>query len=341
MARMTTAERVPRDDTDYVDDSRIERVRAKLLAWWHANRRDLPWRHTRDPYAILVSEVMLQQTQVDRVVPYFERWLAEFPTVEALAAAPTADVIRAWAGLGYNRRAVNLQRTAQAVVNDNGGLFPRDVETLRKLPGIGPYTAGAIACFAFGQDTAFADTNIRRVLHRIFAGADVPRPSLTDRQVAELAERVLPPGQGWDWNQGLIEFGALQCTARKPFCLVCPLRDDCRAYPAIQTALAGLPKGTRLKREAPFKESNRYFRGRIVETLRQHEAVPGPTGMTLAEIGPKVRENFAPADVPWLYEVVQGLARDGLARVAEPEATYDAGETPDDVPIESLRVRLP
>ncbi len=328
--------------TDAINDltppDKVARVRAKVLAWWHANRRDLPWRHTRDPYAILVSEVMLQQTQVDRVIPYYERWLAQLSNVEALAAAPTADVIRAWSGLGYNRRAVNLQRTAQAVVHEHGGVFPRDVETLRQLPGIGPYTAGAIACFAFGQDTAFADTNIRRVLHRLFAGVDVPRPSLTGRQLAALAERVLPRGQGWDWNQALIEFGALQCTARKPLCLVCPLREECAAWPEIQAALAALPKGTRLKREAPFKESNRYFRGRIVETLRQHEAEPGPAGMTLDEIGPRVRENFTPADVPWLYEVIEGLARDGLARVAEPDATYDAGE---DVPVESLRVRLP
>lgn len=326
---------------DLIPPAKVARVRHTLSAWWRANRRDLPWRHTRDPYAILVSEVMLQQTQVDRVIPYFARWLALFPTVGALAAAPTAEVIRAWSGLGYNRRAVNLQRTAQAVVTDHGGSFPRDVETLRSLPGIGPYTAGAIACFAFGQDTAFIDTNIRRVLHRLFAGVDVPAPALTDRQVTALGERVLPPGHGWDWNQGLIEFGALQCTARKPLCVLCPLQRDCAAYPGIQTVLAELPKGTRLKREAPFKESNRYYRGRIVEALRVHEGEPGPTGMTLTEIGPRVREDFTPADVPWLYEVVQGLARDGLARVAEPVATYDAGEMPAEVPVESLRVRLP
>ncbi|MBA2277826.1 MAG: A/G-specific adenine glycosylase, partial [Chloroflexia bacterium] len=156
-----------------LDAEKLAVVREELLGWWHANRRDLPWRHTRDPYRILVSEVMLQQTQVDRVIPYYERWLDHFPTVEALAAATTAELIRAWAGLGYNRRAVNLQRTARHVVEVCGGEFPREVEALRQLPGIGPYTAGAIACFAFELDTAFVDTNMRRVLHRLFVGVDV------------------------------------------------------------------------------------------------------------------------------------------------------------------------
>src|SRR4051812_1029866 len=134
-------------------------IQSGLLRWFAENRRDLPWRHTRDPYAILVSEVMLQQTQVDRVIPYFRSFLERFPTVRDLAAAATADVITLWAGLGYNRRAVNLQRTARAVVDQHSGAFPSDPETLATLPGIGPYTAGAIACFAFEQDVAFLDTN--------------------------------------------------------------------------------------------------------------------------------------------------------------------------------------
>lgn len=137
-------------------------LQTALLTWFAENARDLPWRRTRDPYRVLVSEVMLQQTQVDRVIPKYEAFLAAFPTVEALAAAPTAEVIRLWAGLGYNRRAVNLQRAARAVVEERGGLFPHEVEELLRLPGIGPYTAGAVACFAFEQDVAFVDTNIRR-----------------------------------------------------------------------------------------------------------------------------------------------------------------------------------
>src|SRR5262249_42937282 len=130
-------------------------IRAALLDWFVASGRDLPWRHTRDPYRIMVAEIMLQQTQVDRVLPKFRTFLENYPTLEALALAPTADVIRAWAGLGYNRRAVNMQRTARAVLADHGGQFPRDLPALLKLPGIGPYTAGAIACFAFEQDIGF------------------------------------------------------------------------------------------------------------------------------------------------------------------------------------------
>jgi A/G-specific adenine glycosylase len=137
-------------------------IQGALLAWFAEHARDLPWRRTRDPYRIMVSEIMLQQTQVDRVRPKYYAFLEAFPNLESLASAPTAEVIRAWAGLGYNRRAVNMQRTAQAVIREHGGQFPRDLAALLKLPGIGPYTAGAIACFAFEQDVAFIDTNIRR-----------------------------------------------------------------------------------------------------------------------------------------------------------------------------------
>lgn len=307
--------------------AKIAAFQAGLLAWWAQNRRDLPWRKTRDPYRILISEVMLQQTQVDRVTPYYRRWLERFPTVQALAEAPTAEVIQLWAGLGYNRRAVNLQRTAQAVA-DRGGSFPSDVETLKTLPGIGPYTAGAISCFAFEQDVAFIDTNMRRVLHRIFLGPELPAPRASDREITRLAAEALPEGQGWDWNQALIEFGALHCTARKPLCVVCPLQQVCAAYPAIQSLIVDQPKGVKARKEGPFRESNRYFRGRVVDALRDRRE----TGITVAELGPLVRPTFEEADVPWLLELVQGLERDGLAAIAEEPATYDARD---------MRVRLP
>lgn len=318
-----------------VESERIAAVRSALLAWFAANRRDLPWRHSRDPYRILVSEVMLQQTQVDRVLPYYEAFLTRFPDVQSLASAPTADVIKAWAGLGYNRRAVNLQRTAQHVVEHLDGRFPSDVDALRKLPGIGPYTAGAIACFAFEQDVAFVDTNIRRVLHRVFFGVDVPTPTASERQIVAVGEAAVPPGNGWTWNQALMEFGALQCTARKPACVICPLQTSCRAFPAVLSALGKLPKGVRLKREAPFSGSNRFYRGRVLAALRDESG----EGIVLAELGPKVREGFQPDHLPWLYDVVQGLERDGLALVAESSPTYDVGT--DDVPFGSHRVKLP
>ena len=286
---------------------RVETVRCGLLGWFDVHARDLPWRRTRDPYAILVAEVMLQQTQVDRVIPYYERWLAQFPDVAALAAAPTADVITAWAGLGYNRRAVNLQRTARFVVDERGGQFPDTVTELLALPGVGPYTAGAIAAFAFEQDVAFIDTNMRRVLHRLAFGPDVPDQLRHDREVLLVARQLVPPGDGWRWNQALIEFGALQCTARKPACLICPLNEVCASYPAIQGALSQQPRKSR-KMEPAFAGSNRYYRGRIIDALR---AAP-PRGLPLTVLGPAIKPDFALADLPWLDGVVAGLAKDGL-----------------------------
>lgn len=306
---------------------KITTFRTHLLAWWQANRRDLPWRKTRDPYAILVAEVMLQQTQVDRVIPHFHRWLERFPTVQTLAEAPTAEVIQLWAGLGYNRRAVNLQRAALAVI-ERGGDFPGDVESLQALPGIGTYTAGAIACFAFEQDVAFIETNMRRVLHRVFLGPALPTPLANDREITSLAATLLPKGRGWDWNQALIEFGALHCTARNPLCAVCPIQQECSAWPDIQAQLVAQPRGSKAKREGPFIESNRYFRGRVVDALRERRE----SGITVAELGPIVRPSFAEGDVPWLLELVQGLERDGLAAIAEEPAEYDVTE---------VRVRLP
>jgi len=313
-----------------LSEATVETVRTGLLAWFEANRRDLPWRKTRDPYRILVSEVMLQQTQVDRVIPYFERFLERFPDVRALASAPTADVIRLWSGLGYNRRAVNLQRTAQAVVSDHDGSFPTDVAALRTLPGIGPYTSGAIAAFAFEQDVAFIDTNMRRVIHRVVAGPELPEPRLSDKEIVAIAAELVPRGDGWRWNQALIEFGALQCTARKPACVICPLREICVAAPVIQASIASLPKGTRLKNEGTFEGSNRQYRGRILRALQEN-----PEGLSLPVLGSAVRDGFTHSNLPWLAELVEALAKDGLAAIAEEGPSYDAEGG------SSLIVRLP
>lgn len=312
-------------------------IHAKLLAWYRANRRDLPWRRTCDPYRILVSEVMLQQTQVDRVIPKYHAFLECFPTLQALADAPTADVIRAWSGLGYNRRAVNLQRAAQAVVERHGRVMPRERAALEALPGIGRYTAGAVACFAYEQDEGFIDTNIRRVLHRVFLGPDLPQARATPRELEALAEELVPAGEGYDWNQGLIELGALVCAARTPRCLVCPLQAECRAFPEIQTIAANLPKGSRTKREAPFGGSTRYYRGRLIEALRELET---GEAIDLAALGPRVREGFRAADLPWLRDLVAGLTRDGLA-VAEERVAYNIAEPAADDDLGQLRVRLP
>jgi A/G-specific adenine glycosylase len=280
---------------------------------------------------------MLQQTQVDRVIPKYHAFLEQFPTLAALAAAPTADVIRAWSGLGYNRRAVNLQRAAQAVVERHGGVMPRERAALEALPGIGRYTAGAVACFAYEQDLGFLDTNIRRVLHRVFFGPELPEPRATPRELERLADELVPTGEGYAWNQALMELGALVCSARKPLCLICPLRSECRAFPEIQSVLAGLPKGTRVKSEAPFTGSTRYYRGRLIAALRE---LDHGEAIDLVSLGPRVREGFGADDLPWLRELVAGLTRDGLA-VAEERAEYAAGEFEGGAGPSVLRVRLP
>ena len=262
--------------------------------------------------------MMLQQTQVDRVIPKFHAFLELFPTLESLAAAPTADVIRAWAGLGYNRRAVNLQRTARAVLEAHGGAFPRDVAALRELPGIGPYTAGAVACFAFEQDVAFIDTNIRRVVQRLFVGPE-ELGNAGEGELLRLAALAVPPGQGWAWNQAIMELGALICTAASPACWRCPLNTDCHAYTTRRTrdeqlfTNAAAPvrrvRAIAERREAPYAGSNRFYRGRIVDALRPLTA---DESLTLAELGPFVKADFAPDEQPWLRSLVERLASDGL-----------------------------
>ena len=225
---------------------------------------------------------MLQQTQVDRVLPYYTRFLERFPTVEDLANAATSDVIRIWSGLGYNRRAVNLQRAARAVVDQFGGMFPNDPAELKKLPGIGAYTAGAIAAFAHERDVAFLDTNMRRVISRVIFGTE----SAGESEALEAANALVPPGHGWTWNQALIEFGALQCTARRPACIVCPLRDECAAYPTMQFALQLKSSRTRQAKAEPFESTSRFYRGRIVEALRalpedDPAGIPAPPSLVI------------------------------------------------------------
>jgi A/G-specific adenine glycosylase len=318
---------------DQTQQDRLGRIRNGLLGWFRENARDLPWRRTRDPYAILVSEVMLQQTQVDRVLPYYARFLERFPTVEDLAAAATSDVIRIWSGLGYNRRAVNLQRAARAVVDELGGSFPDDPDSLKRLPGIGAYTAGAIAAFAHERDVAFLDTNMRRVISRVMFGSESARES----DAIEAANALLPAGHGWTWNQALIEFGALRCTARRPACIICPLREDCAAYPTMQVAVQLKSSRPSQAKTEPFESTTRFYRGRIVEALR---TLPEdePAGIPLPELGLRVREGFTSENLPWLRELVDGLQRDGLALVAEDSPAYDVDRESAAI---GPRVRLP
>jgi A/G-specific adenine glycosylase len=209
--------------------SEATRFRRRLLAWFRRHGRDLPWRRTRDPYRVLVSEFMLQQTQVARVEEFYPRFLARFPTLETLAAARPGRVREAWEGLGYYRRAANLQRLARTVMSGHFGELPREVDGLRQLPGVGRYTAGAVASFAYEQATPCVDTNVARVLRRVF------HPRLGERagdheRLWETAARLVPRSgkSAWAFNQGIMELGALVCTARVARCGICPVRDGCR-----------------------------------------------------------------------------------------------------------------
>lgn len=235
-----------------------------VLSWGERERRDLPWRRTRDPWAVLVSEVMLQQTQVPRVVPRYEPFLAAFPTVAACAEAAVGAVVAEWVGLGYNRRAVRLHEAASVVVHDLGGRFPDRYQALVRLPGVGPYTARAVLAFAFEQDVAVVDTNVARVLAR------VEGRRLTGAEVQRLADRALPAGKAWAWNQAMLDVGARCCRRRAPRCAECPLAAWCRWYragspePDPAAGSAGVSGG-----QSPFEGSDRQGRGRLVAALRE------------------------------------------------------------------------
>ncbi|MGH2449291.1 MAG: hypothetical protein ACRDFS_11910 [Chloroflexota bacterium] len=234
---------------------RIASFQEEVLGWYAENKRDLPWRGAADPYHILVSEIMLQQTQVSRVVPKYREFLLRFPTLSGLARARADELLRAWQGLGYNRRAVRLREAAKVVATRHAGALPETVAELEALPGVGSYTARAVACFAFGLHTSVIDTNVRRVLAG-FAGR-----TLSERETEALARRMLPAGKAADWNQALMDYGA---AARQ----------------------GAAPRGS--GRHEPFADSNRFWRGRIVDTLRHHESLE--LGGLLGSLPPQVDE---------------------------------------------------
>jgi A/G-specific adenine glycosylase len=205
--------------------------RRRLLRWYDVHGRSLPWRETRDPYRILLSEVMLQQTQVDRVRPKYEEWLERYPSFEALAAADERDVVESWYPLGYNIRPRRLQAIAREAVAEYGGQLPEDEATLLSFKGIGEYTAGAVRSFAFGRRAAILDTNVARVLFRVFVGRGDPKAHAMKRHLWEISRTVLPRQRFYDFNQALMDFGATMCSARAPRCEPCPMARRCRAYP--------------------------------------------------------------------------------------------------------------
>jgi A/G-specific adenine glycosylase len=237
---------------------------SRILEWGAAHRRDLPWRATRDPWAVLISEVMLQQTQVERVLGYFEIFLDRFPTAVDCARARPGDVVRLWSGLGYNRRALNLHRAAVVIAEEHGGVVPGDERALRALPGVGPSTARAVLSFAFGADVATVDTNVVRVISRAVTGTGLTLP-----QAQSLGDRLLPAGHSWEFNQAMFDLGATVCTSARPACDLCPLRHRCRWRSAGRPDPDPWRASPSVRPQARFTGSDRQGRGRLVQALRQ------------------------------------------------------------------------
>ena len=272
-----------------------------LLEWFRQRQRDLPWRRTRDPWSVLVSELMLQQTQVARVVPKYEAFLRSWATPEACAAAPLGDIVNAWAGLGYNRRAVNLHRCAQQVVADHGGELPDDLPSLLALPGIGPYTARAVLAFAFESDeVGVLDTNAARVLAR-WEGR-----TLKPKEAQAAADAAVAPSAGWAWNQAMLDLGATVCVPRTPRCDECPVAGSCawfeggRPDPDPAVGSAGVSTG-----QSRFDGSDRQGRGRLVDALRLGEV---PADRLARVMG-------WPDDLDRATRVAATVVADGLATI--------------------------
>jgi A/G-specific adenine glycosylase len=246
-----------------------------IFNWWAANKRDLPWRHTHDPYKILVSEIMLQQTQVPRVLARYREFIERYPTVFDLAKATTADVLKMWKGMGYNRRALYLKKTAQKVVLEYNGEFPDNEKDLMTLPGVGRYTARAILVFAFKKDVAAVDTNIRRIITHFFFG-DMPQK---EKVIQETADKLVPVDESWEWHQALMDYGA-------------------RQLPKLKIKKIIKSKGV------PFKETNRFYRGRVIDTLREGDV---REWVLLKELHDRYNK---PEE--FITKIIDGLIKDGL-----------------------------
>ncbi|MEF8893970.1 A/G-specific adenine glycosylase [Halodesulfurarchaeum sp.] len=294
--------------TDPLSALDINAVQQALVSWYEADHRSFPWRETEAPYEILVSEVMSQQTQLERIVGPWEDFIEQWPTVAALAGADRSDIVAFWSehSLGYNNRARYLHEAAQQVQAEFGGILPRDPEELESLMGVGPYTATAVASFAFDTGGAVVDTNVKRVLHRAFG---VPDDDTAFETAAENVVLAKSPGL---WNNAIMELGGVACS-KTPRCdgAECPWREWCRAYKTGDFTAPDVPT------QPEFEGSRRQFRGRIVRTLSEHGELP------LDELGPKIRVDYDPNgadDQEWLRDLVADLAGDGLL------ALNDTGE---------------
>lgn len=300
-------------------------MREALLEWYRRHGRvELPWRRVRDPYYTLVSEFMLQQTQVDRVVRKFEAFIARFSDIATLADASVGDVLREWQGLGYNSRAVRLHETAGVVVERFGGAMPSEMHLLRQLPGVGPYTAAAIRSFGFDLDDAPVDTNIRRIVHRIGFGIEHP-PQAAPRELDARARDFVPAGAAHDWNSAMMDLGATICTARAPKCLICPLREHCAAAPVdavtLESARREHAKIPSPQNAIPWERTTRFARGRIIERLR---ALPPGQRISLLDLHGDLQPIMLERSLEDVTNLVAILERDGLiARHGEAIALRD------------------
>ena len=278
------------------------------MRWYAVNKRPLPWRRTLNPYRILVAEIMSHQTQVSRVARKYGPFLRRFPTLQSLVREPVAGLIRSWQGMGYNGRAVRLRESAVQIAKNHGGRVPEDLKVLQTLPGIGKYTAHAIACFAFAQRVPVVDVNVHRVLSRIFWKMKSVRDTKDAETVWNVAHDILPKSGVQKWNQALMDLGATVCTSQRPVCGVCPVRTLCSSTHILSHS-------NRMARRKPSREPLyhglpvRIYRGRIVERLRR---LNGRTTIALNKLGREIKADFARSEFSWLESVLRKLAKDGL-----------------------------
>lgn len=293
------------EDTAPIDDR--DALRESLLEWYDANARDFPWRDTTDPYAILVAEVMSQQTQLDRIRDPWRAFVDRWPTVHDLAGADRSDVIGFWTNhrLGYNTRARYLHETATRIVEEHSGVFPSAPDELQTLPGVGPYTANAVASFAFNTGRAVVDTNVKRVLYRVFPEIG----SADDPSYDAAANALMPSGQSRAWNNAIMELGAVACQPT-PQCekAQCPWRRWCHAYTTGDFTAPDTPS------QSTYEGSRRQFRGRIIRALQNHRE------LSLHDLGPLILADYDPSsenDREWLAGLVRDLEDDGLIQMEE------------------------
>jgi len=287
-----------------IPQKKITDFRKQILTWYRKNQRDLPWRKTRDPYRILISEVMSQQTQISRVIPKYEAWLDKFPTVQSLAASNISDVLRYWSGLGYNRRALNLKKTAEMIIEKYKGKFPTNEKELLSLPGIGQYTSRAVLCFAFDQQVAVVDTNVRKVIltqfknelgimnyelgennkinNSLLSIQDALKTNkITDKDIEVIAQLLLPKGKAYEWNQAMMDYAAAMLKKEK----------------------IPIPKQTK------FHGSRRYYRGQILKILLKKKNI------SIGDVGPLIKKEFTSSEKEWLLNLLEELQKEGFISI--------------------------